>query len=113
MTQVEFKETFIKIPEQWQNNLAKQLVMQLRKTNSLKGKDYARLLKIPMQTIRTIIQIIRENPNHFLHRGEFIVANDNGYQLTNDKRLIKQWADKQHKRAVSGLKQVNEAWNAL
>lgn len=48
-----------------------------------------------------------------LNKDEFLVAFARGYEITKDHKKIKDWADKHHKKAVSGLKQVNEAWNVI
>lgn len=94
-------------------HLAENLIKYIYKVNSEgilpTGSQLANAFKTSQAEIRKVIQIIREHNNEFF-KTSYLISHSKGYEITNDKKIIAKWAEKQHLRGVSALSQVEQAW---
>lgn len=74
------------------------------------GAELSKVFLITPVRIRKLIQIARENNDKIVPQGYFLISFKRGYKLTNNKKEIRYWTRGQHKRGVSALAQVNQAW---
>lgn len=114
---VKFKNKFIKELSYLEIEDAKLVIDTIRTLNSTDIIPTASILseELAMQQVRVrkIIQNIRENSTELLRKGEYLIAYKRGYSISKDKKAIRKWINGRHKRAVSGLAQVEQGWECL